>query len=178
MFFEVVLISFIFSAADLPAVNEKFRKLVTLHVRVMLLSDILATASYAQGRASVTLLEALCGPSANNALLSLGSLHRCCLWENVLLRVDETPEVHRAPREPQEIAPALQLSALSSGVSTPLPTGGEANGAPVGDSSSPTPKPESSTPKVSNTQESNIRALKHLASQIPYALAPFYQCKN
>ncbi len=152
----------------------------------MLLSDILATAGYAQGRATVTLLQALCGPSANNVLLSLGSLHRSCLWENIVLKTDETPETLATPREPhtvlpaaeaQSVLPSAEPSAASSRVATPLPATGAANGAQEAESSSPTPKPESSSSKAKDPKESNIRALKHLASQLPYALAPFYQCR-
>ena len=41
--------------------NQDLRRLITLQVRVMLLSDIYSTAGYAQGRASTTLLQALTG---------------------------------------------------------------------------------------------------------------------
>jgi E3 ubiquitin-protein ligase HUWE1 len=161
--------------ADLPAANEKFRKLVSLHVRVMLLSDILATAGYTQGRATVTLLQALCGRSSNNVLLSLGSLHRSCLWENIVLKGDESPgSPDAATGLPSSVSPT-DMSTLLSPAPVTAAASSEVNGTQSAESSSATPKPESRTSKHKDPKECNIRALKHLASQLPYALAPFYQ---
>ncbi|KAI0699215.1 hypothetical protein BC835DRAFT_1412679 [Cytidiella melzeri] len=160
------------SAADQPTANEKFRKLVTLQVRVMLLSDILATAGYAQGRATITLLQALCGRSANNVLLSLGSLHRSCIWENTVLKNDESSDASEGARSLQA---DLASADHTDGVSTIVASSSEANGTQGAESSSsPTPKPESRS-KDKLPKECNIKALKHVASQFPHALAPFFQ---
>ena len=71
---------------DVAEANKDLRRLITLEVRVMLLSDIYSTAGYAQGRASVTLLEALTRPEAGDIVSELGSLHRSCMWENIQLK--------------------------------------------------------------------------------------------
>ncbi|KAI1785481.1 hypothetical protein LXA43DRAFT_1115856 [Ganoderma leucocontextum] len=65
--------------------NAKFRKLITLHTRTSLLSDIYATAGYSHGRATQTLLQSLLGRTPN-PLQELGSLHRACVWENIVFK--------------------------------------------------------------------------------------------
>ena len=146
----------------------------------MLLSDILATAGYAQGRATITLLQALCGRSSNNILLSLGSLHRSCLWENIVLN---------AGLQAQGIIDAS--SAAISGAATPAVVENE-NAEPEENSVSGAAGPSSidtsatqgalaaapikkSVPQMSGPRFQNATAFKHITHGIPNALAPFFQ---
>lgn len=175
-------VSFINQFADdqeVAEANGTFRKLVTLHIRIMLLSDIFATAGYSQTRALNTLLQSVTGNGAGDILLRLGSLHRASIWENVMLKAKMSP----VPSTSEEKAPAgesapdatpvsVSSEATTPGTSsTPLAT----NGSQVEGSVTPTPKQDSQT-KANDPKETNLKALKHLASQLPNGLAPFFQC--
>ncbi|KAL4252810.1 UPL family protein [Abortiporus biennis] len=174
---------------QLSKANEDFRKLVTLHVRIMLLSDIYATAGY-QGRATATLLQALVGKNANNLLLELGALHRACAWDNILLKSDPTfsslftspnlegwPVAGSSTMPSGLITPVAHTPAHIDGAATPA-----ANGVPVDGS---TAAPATVTPtaisvslepkKEEGAKERNAKALKHISNQIPNALLSLFQ---
>ncbi|KAI0268805.1 hypothetical protein BC834DRAFT_923157 [Gloeopeniophorella convolvens] len=59
--------------------NQTFRSLVTLLVRVILMSDIYATAGYAHGRSASGLLQTLMNNGASEILPNLGFLHKACI---------------------------------------------------------------------------------------------------
>ncbi|KAI0644511.1 hypothetical protein C8Q79DRAFT_912719 [Trametes meyenii] len=164
---------------DETKANEKFRKLITLHVRTSLLSDIYATAGYSHGRASATLLQALLGPKPS-ALGDLGSLHRACVWEHIALKAALSAQ--DAGSVPSSDGPVS--SSWVSGASelqTSAPAGDRAseassitiaaNGTASGDMLAPTPP----TKKEDKPKDKNANGLKHLISQIPTSLAPFFQ---
>ena len=151
--------------------NVAFRNLVTLHVRIMLLSDIFATAGYSQGRALTTLLQSVTGNGTGDILLGLGSLHRSSIWENVMLKEKMAPRHEEKQQTPEVPAPAETPMSVSSEATTPGPST-TANGSQPENSAAATPKPESSK---KDPKETNMKALKHLASQLPNSLAPFFQ---
>ncbi|KAI0666580.1 hypothetical protein C8Q78DRAFT_1176707 [Trametes maxima] len=159
--------------------NERFRKLITLHVRTSLLSDIYATAGYSHGRASATLLQALLGPKPS-ALADLGSLHRTCVWENIALKAAlSSQDASSAPPsdgpatsssvpqvpEPQTSTPAGDRASEASSTTV------AANGTASGETLALTP----STKNEEKPKDKNASGLKHLVSQIPTSLAPFFQ---
>ena len=162
--------------------NQDLRRLITLQVRVMLLSDIYSTAGYAQGRASTTLLQALTGSDAGELLQELGSLHRSCLWENILLKnADSPPELKTSETSGDD---ALHLnpfaSASSSTVATVTPAATETNGTrnlprppfvvPSQSSSSDV------APSQGNPQSSNNKILQNVTGQLPNtSLLPLFQ---
>ncbi|EKM54444.1 uncharacterized protein PHACADRAFT_174950 [Phanerochaete carnosa HHB-10118-sp] len=152
--------------------NTAFRNLVTLHVRIMLLSDIFATAGYSQGRALATLLQSVTGTGTGDILLGLGSLHRSSIWENVMLKEKMTIRPEDKQQTPEAFAPVETPMSVSSEATTPGPST-TANGSQPENSATATPKPEHPTKK--DPKEMNMRALRHLASQLPNSLAPFFQ---
>lgn len=159
--------------------NTAFRKLVTLHVRIMLLGDIFATAGYSQGRALTTLLQSVTGRGAGDILLGLGSVHRASIWENGSLKAnltlgsgDNNNRVH-ASDPASETPVSVSSEATTPGASTGVIA---QNGSQAESSTTPTPKVGASG-RASDPRETNIKALKHLASQLPNGLAPFFQCR-
>ncbi|KAI9511134.1 hypothetical protein F5148DRAFT_1373973 [Russula earlei] len=150
--------------------NRTFRTLITLLVRVTLLSDIYATAGYAHGRSAGGLLQTLMGAGASEILPNLGVLHRACIWENVLLKA-------QVPENDSELEGSAMLSSLRS---PGQPSSSEptiaANGAHTSSTTvTPTEVPGQEGPRESDPREENVKAFRHLATQIPGALSPFFQ---
>lgn len=153
--------------------NRTFRTLITLLVRVILLSDIYATAGYAHGRSAGGLLQTLMGTGASEILPNLGVLHRACIWENVLLKA-QVPEKESEP-EGNALLSSLQSPGRSSSSEPTI----AANGAHTSSTAvTPTDVPGQEGPRESDPQEENAKAFRHLANQIPGALSPFFQCNT
>lgn len=150
--------------------NRTFRSLITLLVRVILLSDIYATAGYAHGRSTGGLLQTLMGTGASEILPDLGVLHKACIWENVLLKVG-IPEKESEP----EGNPLLSFLQSPGRPSSSGPVAA-ANGAHTSSSMvTPTEVPGQEGPRESDPREENAKAFRHLSNQIPGALSPFFQ---
>lgn len=149
--------------------NVKFRKLVALHTRVTLLADIFSSASHAHGRSALSLLSGLTGADAANVLPDLGALHRACIWENIVLKG------------------ALSIRGVDVGLSQNSPGEGSSPTAPtaelqtednapsvIAESDGPE-EPKAKEVKKDGPKEQNAKALKHIATQIPTSLTPFFQ---
>lgn len=160
---------------QLTKVNQHFRNLVTLHIRVTLMADVFSTTGYAHGRSAVGLLQTLMSDPPK-VVMDLGALHRASIWENILFKahiaskgIELGISGHGSP---------LERSPSHISVSLPEPTsfGVVANGVaaePLGARSSPT----SVLPLKKETPiDKNAKALKHLTHGLPSALAPFFQC--
>ncbi|KZS98333.1 hypothetical protein SISNIDRAFT_546300 [Sistotremastrum niveocremeum HHB9708] len=165
------------SPEQLTAYNLQFRKLVTLHIRIALLSDIYQGTGYAHGRSVNSMLQSLTSADEFNILPDLGTLHRSFIWENLVLKdglsqsnLDKssgeskdveisTDAVHRqdsAASRSSEMADSAGLESLGRG------------------SVSVTRATDEAVPGE-RAVDRNARALKHLATHIPNALAPFFQ---
>ncbi|KAH9894888.1 hypothetical protein C8Q73DRAFT_645187 [Cubamyces lactineus] len=161
---------------DEAKVNERFRKLITLHIRTSLLSDIYATAGYSHGRASTTLLQALLGPKSS-PLTDLGSLHRTCVWENIVLKAALAAQEAKVEKPAAEAtssnsAPSTQEQETATGdVTARSGDAVAANGTATGEPSIATPPAK----KEEKPKDKNANGLKHLVTQIPTSLAPFFQ---
>lgn len=163
--------------------NDRFRKLITLHTRTALLSDIYATAGYSHGRATQTLLQSFLGRNPN-PLAELGALHRTCVWENIVLKaaltergIDTTPSSHDLFSSLLSAAGAQDLqSTTPAGDAAGATTSAATNGATPGESSTITP-PTVVTKKEEQPRDKNAKCIKHLVVQIPSSLAPFFQCE-
>ena len=165
--------------------------MITLHTRASLLSDIYATAGYAHGRATQTLLQSLIGRTPS-ALGDLGALQRACVWENITLKAALSSRGIDVSAHPHDV-----LSTWLSGggattvpdgqVPTPAaertgdngtPSGAATNGAtPAEPSTSTAPAALSATEKEEQPRDKNAKGLKHIVTQIPSSLSPFFQCK-
>ncbi|KAJ7647304.1 hypothetical protein FB45DRAFT_975025 [Roridomyces roridus] len=151
------------------AANQTFRNLVTLHIRVTLLSDVFATAGYAHGRAAIGLLQTFMNSTTPDVVKNLGSLHRVAIWENIILKAGLVTKGIDIPATPI----SSPLEATPEQTSIPLPDGevqvtiqnGEA-GATV---------PVAATVPQDSSLHHNATAIKHLTHGIPSSLAPFFQ---
>ena len=166
---------------ELPEGNKDLRRLITLHLRVMLLSDIYSTAGYAQGRASATLLQALTSPEAGDMLPELGSLHRSCLWENIMLKNAESANGTKSAEVAHDDNVQIGNGATISFGSVTVPVA-ETNGSgnllrPPFVVPSQTPSSEG-PPSDSDPRASNCRVMQQMTSQLPNtSLLPFFQGK-
>ncbi|PFH51493.1 hypothetical protein AMATHDRAFT_58882 [Amanita thiersii Skay4041] len=158
--------------------NQKFRSLVTLHIRITLLSDVFATAGYAHGRASITLLQILMSNTSPQVVSDLGSLHRASVWENIVLLAGLSGKgisvAHTPSTSSLEVSPdqsTVNLDEIEP--TTPNPTG-TTNGLPMASSSAATSVSNRDVSKK-DSREQNAAALKHLTHGLPSSLAPFFQ---
>ncbi|KAJ7188201.1 hypothetical protein C8R46DRAFT_1341056 [Mycena filopes] len=162
---------------DIPAGQElagniTFRGLVTLHIRITLLSDVFATAGYAHGRAAIGLLQTFMSNTTPDVVKNLGSLHRATIWENIVLKagliskgidvaatpgsspLEATPEQSTIPLPDPDVATMDAPNGIQPEVADPLPSAGDS--------------------KLDSRQH-NAAALKHLTHGLPSSLAPFFQ---
>ncbi|RDB16805.1 E3 ubiquitin-protein ligase TOM1-like [Hypsizygus marmoreus] len=162
------------AAEDEEKANYRFRDLVTLHIRITLLSDVFATAGYAHGRAAIGLLQTLMSNMSPDVVVHLGDLHRASIWENIVLNVGLTSKGITVKATP----PSSPLGRTPNQSTTHLPDGDnpvngvlnppEAEGTPTISTATVPPKPE-------GPREQNSAAIKHLTHGLPSALAPFFQ---
>lgn len=155
---------------ELVGANVKFRKLIALHTRVTLLADIFSSATYTHGRSFLSLLSGLTSPDASNVLPDLGSLHRTCIWENIVLKSALSAQgvnVSRGHSSTSEaVSPTAQTAELQSEVNV-------ASVLPVSERLEDSKAKEAT--KKEGSKERNAKALKHIATQIPTSLTPFFQ---
>ncbi|EJD02952.1 uncharacterized protein FOMMEDRAFT_107991 [Fomitiporia mediterranea MF3/22] len=140
--------------------NAFFHKLITLHVRITLLSDVYSTAGYTHGRHAVGLLQ----NTTVDIIPDLGALHRSCIWENIVLKN------------------GLAAKGIASSITPSSSTEDAASTSPAATSTTqPDGQPPAESPskdgqkKTEGPKDRNAVALKHIASQIPNALGPFFQ---
>jgi E3 ubiquitin-protein ligase HUWE1 len=160
--------------------NQQFRNLVTLHIRITLLSDVFATAGYAHGRSAIGLLQTLMSNTSPQVVSDLGSLHRASIWENIILKVglaskgiDVLPTPTSSPLEgsPDQAnisLPETDGAATTNGTDAVQPEA----------SAVPSSSPQKDVPKLDGPRELNAAALKHLTRGLPTSLAPFFQGKQ
>lgn len=161
--------------------NQRFRSLVTLHIRITLLSDVFATAGYAHGRSAIGLLQSLMNNISPQVVADLGSLHRVSIWENIVLNLGLKAKGISLKRSPVPSTlgrrsagrSSLNLAENDGSVNT-----NELNGdlnSPDGAESMITTSSPSVPLRLSGPREQNSAALKHLTNGLPSSLAPFFQ---
>ncbi|KAH9485384.1 E3 ubiquitin-protein ligase ptr1 [Psilocybe cubensis] len=180
------------AAGDASLANSQFRSLVTLHIRITLLSDVFATAGQAQGRAAIGLLQTLMEHTPLQVLTDLGCLHRASIWENITLNlglnskgIDLQLSAASSPLEGSpnqtniELPPVPPLPGL-----LPLshPSGARngataSNGTHLGTDLTLGSGGKDNTNKQDGPRDWNASSLKHITQGLPNALAPFFQGK-
>jgi E3 ubiquitin-protein ligase HUWE1 len=163
------------SAEQEQAANTSFRSLVTLHIRITLLSDVVATAGYAHGRAAIGLLQTLMVNASPKIVSDLGALHRASIWENISLKAgleSKGIDVPHTPNDsPREGSPD---SSSNAGLTTSTATA-TANGMPPEHPTSETSPRTVDSSQQDGPREHNAQALKHLTHGLPSSLSPFFQ---
>lgn len=156
-------------------INQQFRSLVTLHIRITLLSDVFSTAGQSQGRAATGLWQTLMNSIPRPILGDLGALHRASTWENLALNVGLSSkgiEVLASSGHSTEI-PSTTIVPTTDGVGAIGDSSFSDAGNASGGASTSQTTDQSSRPQGS--RDWNASALKHITQGIPNALAPFFQ---
>jgi E3 ubiquitin-protein ligase HUWE1 len=160
--------------------NQRFRNLVTLHIRITLLSDVFATAGYAHGRSAIGLLQSLMNNMSPQVIADLGTLHRVGIWENIVLNLGLKSKGISLKRSPASSTLGGRSAGRSS-VNLPENDGSVNPNELNGDLNSPDGAEHmiTTTPSVplrlNGPREQNSAALKHLTNGLPSSLAPFFQ---
>lgn len=171
------LFSDFYLAANNVNGNHQLRNLITLHIRVTLLSDVFATAGYAHGRAAVNLLQMLMANTSPQVIADLGALHRASIWENILLKkglvakgidIASTPAV--SPRDGNGNTIPAPPADNGDEVTPPV----ESASADV-QNEEETPLPNPPTTRPPSVRDQNAAVVKHLTHGLPGSLAPFFQ---
>jgi E3 ubiquitin-protein ligase HUWE1 len=163
-------------ASELAIANQRFRNLVTLHIRITLLSDVFATA-----RAAHRLIQTLMTSTPLQVLTNLGALHRASMWENIALIVGLSSkgiEVQASPSSsPLEGSPNRTIMDLPDPEASVTANGASGsngmNSAPALNSSE-----NNGATKLDGPRDWNANSLKHITQGLPNALAPFFQGTN
>lgn len=159
--------------------NERFRCLVTLHIRITLLSDVFATAGYAHGRGAIGLLQTFMNNTSPLVVADLGSLHRASIWENIALNAGLTLRGINLQTSPS--SSPLEGSPKRSDVDLPdenpfAASGLSAtNGVQAEDGTNPMLVNGMDRSSHNDPRNNNASALKHITHGLPNALAPFFQ---
>ena len=155
--------------ADVLKANSLFRRLVTLHIRLSLMADVYSAVGYTHNRGASGLLQNLSSSGTIDILQRLGSLHRKCIWENIVLRNGLTSMgVHVNPSGSATPADAQLLA-------QPPMENGDISSLEIDQILSPSSIPKDASQKSDTPLQSNATALRHVASRIPNALGPFFQ---
>ncbi|KAG6336038.1 hypothetical protein ID866_3054 [Astraeus odoratus] len=158
---------------QISEINQQFRNLVILHIRVTLIADVFSTTGYAHGRSAIGLLQTLM--TDPRVVTDMGALHRAFIWENILFKVF----IASKGIELGISGGASPLEGSPSHISISLPesssSGTVANGVQA-DATGGAPSSGSAIPLRKETlKDKNAKALKHLTHGLPSALAPFFQ---
>ena len=169
---------------NLEEVNQRWRSIVALNIRVTMLSDLYSTAGYSHSRGSASLLQALIGRGTPDVITGLGDLHRACVWESIVFKngvgvKDSDPSMPSFLRLPSDSQaddnPSVQSPFGIPTTENPTPDTNAIERVlsnAVGGNLSPSkPEKEKDSPR-----SLNIRALSHALNQIPGSLTPLFQC--
>lgn len=117
------------------------------------------------------------GNTAQDVVPGLGTLHRACIWENILLKaglaargIDTTTSPDASSPEEPSTVPSVPLSGTQNLVT--------ANGIQL-QPLNPEDSLQTENSKGGGAREHNAKALQHLTHGLPSSLAPFFQgCEN
>ena len=157
-------------ASESAIANQRFRSLVTLHIRITLLSDVFATA-----RTAHRLIQTLMNSTPLQVLTDLGTLHRASMWENIALNVGLSSKGIEAQVSPSSTP--LEGSPNRATMELPDPEASVTANGSNGMNTAPPPNPSenNSATKHDEPRDWNANSLKHITQGLPNALAPFFQ---
>ena len=169
---------------NLEEVNQRWRSIVALNIRVTMLSDLYSTAGYSHSRGSASLLQALIGRGTPDVITGLGDLHRACVWESIVFKngvgvKDSDPSMPsflRLPPDSQtDDIPLVQPPFGISATENPAPDTNTIERVLSNAVGSPSSATKSGKEKDS-PRSLNVKALSHALNQIPGSLTPLFQC--
>ncbi|KAF8320698.1 hypothetical protein DL93DRAFT_2163683 [Clavulina sp. PMI_390] len=151
--------------SELVSANEKYRRLLVLHLKLQLLSQVYSMATYTHGRTtSNTILQVVNSAAGLETLENVSEMYRFFLWEGIGMKGAD---------------PAKQLAIEGSHVSfrANSPTGGESSTSQAAPAET-VAKPEAPVlgPKTKPTvEEDNTKAVRHLFQNVTAMVTPLYQ---
>jgi E3 ubiquitin-protein ligase HUWE1 len=169
-------VTYLTALENLPEANKHFRSLVTLHIRVTLLSDVCQAAGYPQGRAINIVLQSLTAPEVNGLIPALGAVYRHSAWEHLnLSRQLNAKGLGHLSQSPNDQSAALHTITPSdesdpSGSSLNLPPQLVERQEGEVEPSFSTSCPFGGT----IVMKQNAKALNHVASELPKTLKNFF----
>jgi E3 ubiquitin-protein ligase HUWE1 len=157
---------------DLKSANAEFRKLVSLLTRVTLFADVFSSYAYAQSRSTLSLVSGLLSEEASSVVSDLGALHRACIWENIVLK-STLVQNGLLPSRLDKSSSADNGSSVSQTADL-LNESGTLAAVPGLEQAAQDQKPKDPSNKET-PQQRNAKALKHISTDIPTSLTPFFQ---
>ena len=164
------------SLDQLEKANEVFRRMVSLNNLLGLLSSLYSTVGFAHGKVATAFLIALGAADSSTLITDMGKLHRAAIWQNIWLKVKQSP-TRPAPQaitqlrtvEENLLSPAVEYSSSDLAAALISPTESPAQAVDqAGDTSTPMPGNSTVLPE-------NYISLKYLFSRIPLHLTIFFQ---
>jgi E3 ubiquitin-protein ligase HUWE1 len=157
---------------QLEQANEHFRSLVTLHIRITLLSDVCQVAGYPQSRSVNLVLQTLTASDVDGLIPALGALHRHSIWEHLnLSRQLNAKGLGNLGQPSTEQSAALQERSPSD---SPVDVFGAPPQVSAGQTNAAAP-PENATDAIEDDSvKQNAKALMHVASELPKTLKNFF----
>jgi E3 ubiquitin-protein ligase HUWE1 len=156
-FLEVV------EGSDVVTVNDRYRRLLTLHLRINMLSHVYySTAGYTHGRSTNVILQIVGTGTGPSTIEDLAEMYRVFLWEGVVLKGGD---------------PGKQLTIEGTHVSLANGTPSTSSTVPLADSSNKLGA-SPSEPKVkiaTSIQEDNARAIRTLVQNLSKVTTPLFQ---
>lgn len=114
------------------------------------------------------------GTDAQDAVPGLGTLHRACIWESILLKaglasrgIEATSLDESSPDEAAAAPPAPLAGNTLSGTTNGIQPESTISESPL--------KSQAHVNQPDGAREHNAKALQHLTHGLPSALAPFFQ---
>lgn len=150
-------------------INQRFRSLVVLHIRVTVIADVLSTTGFPRGRSALSLLQTLM-TEPPQVVMHMGALHRAFIWENILFKVHIASKGIELGISGQGSPLERSPSHISLSLPEPNSIGTIVNG--VSSSTSVLPL------RKEGIKDKNAKALKHLTHGLPAALTPFFTGKH
>ncbi|KAG6844702.1 hypothetical protein H0H87_004578 [Tephrocybe sp. NHM501043] len=155
------------TAEENEKANRRFRDIITLHIRITLLSDVFASG-YGHGRVAIGMLLTLISNMSPEVIGKLGALHRASIWEELKLTIEIVAHGINLRSSPPP--------SPSHRTSNPSTNDGD-NAFHVdadGGQSASSSRTKAGT-KPCGPREQNAAALKHLTHGLPVSLGPFFQ---
>lgn len=145
--------------SDVAAINHKYRRLLTLHLRVNLLSEVYSTAGYTHGRPTNVILQIIGTGKGPSTIGDLAEMYRVFLWAGIVLKGGD---------------PSKQVTIEGTHVSLGNGTPTTSNAGPFADASNKIGT-ASSVAKATSITEGNAKAIRTLAQNLSKVTTPLFQ---
>ncbi len=150
-------------AEHFPDANSRFRQLLTLNLRIHLLSQTYSSVGYTHSRSPSAVTQVVSGEEGSKLIRDLGIMYRTFIWE-ILTLIGPDPYKR------------LTMSGSQIALVSPSPAGDVASD-PVEGASHRTPLAVTGASEHvgSKAREQNIKAIKGMIQTLTKSTTPFFQ---